>query len=232
LRIFLDMRSSPALVLAGLLLGTLCGRGASLDQTLASMDRAAGAFRGMSASLAQTTFTAIINDTSQERGTIQMQRSRGRDLEMRVEFGEPDVRTIVFSGKTAEIYYPKIQTVQVYDLGKHRRLIDQFLLLGFGTAGQDLGKSYSLKVNGEEQVGDAATTQLELTPKSEAMLEHVTKIELWISAEGHPLRQKFYKPSGDYTLVEYSDLKINPPFAKDALRLKPPPGVKREFPQQ
>ena len=34
--------------------------------------------------------------------------------------------------------YPKLKTVQEIDLGKRTDLIDQFLLVGFGTSGQEL----------------------------------------------------------------------------------------------
>ena len=120
----------------------------------------------------------------------------------------------------------------MYDLGKHRQLVDQFLLLGFGTPGSELQRGYDVKLLGEENIAGLATSRLELTPKSPAVREHLTKVDLWISASGHPVQQKFHKPSGDYTQVVYSDLAINPPFAKDALALALPAGVKREFPQK
>ena len=34
----------------------------------------------------------------------------------------------------SQIYYPKSNTVEEYDLGKERAMIDQFLLLGFGSS--------------------------------------------------------------------------------------------------
>jgi outer membrane lipoprotein-sorting protein len=205
---------------------------ASLDQVLASMDRAAASFRGMSANLRQSTYTAIIKDTSEETGSIRMQRSEKSGVRLRIDFKEPDVRTVTLAGKTAEVYYPNIRTVHVYDLGKHRQLVDQFLLLGFGTPGSELQRGYDVKLVGEESIAGQSTARLELRPKSPAMREHLTKVDLWLSASGHPVQQKFYKPSGDYTLVVYSDLAINPPFGKDALAQTLPPGVKREFPQK
>jgi outer membrane lipoprotein-sorting protein len=137
-----------------------------------------------------------------------------------------------FQGQKAEIYYPKIKTVQVYDLGKYRQLVDQFLLLGFGSSGKELRKSYSLRVVGEDKVSGELTTRLELLPKSKSARKHLGKVELWISTSGYPLQQKFYQPSGDYVLITYSDLKINPDFPEDALKLKLPGDVKREYPQK
>ena len=205
---------------------------ASLDQVLASMDTAAVSFRGMSAALKQSTYTAIIKDTSDETGSIRMQRSGRRDVRLRIDFTEPDARMIALAGKKAEIFYPKINTIHVYDLGKHRQLLDQFLLLGFGTSGGELRRDYEVRFSGEDKIAGEAVSRLELTPKSPAVLEHLTKVDLWLSSSGHPVQQKFHKPSGDYVLVVYADLKINPAFSKEALALSPPPGVKREFPQK
>ncbi len=204
---------------------------ASLETVLAAMDRAAGTFRDAVALVERVDYTAIIHDTTSETGTMRMLR-RGRQVQLRLDFGEPDVRTVVLSGRRAEIYYPKIQTVQIYDLGRQRELVDQFLLLGFGTSGGELKKNYTLRALGEEQVAGVSASRLELIPKSPKAREHVLKIEMWVSPEGHPVRHKFYKPSGDYTLITYSNLRINSGVREASLRLELPPGVKREYPQK
>ena len=151
---------------------------------------------------------------------------------MVIEFAEPDVRTVAFEKNSVQIYYPKIQTVQVYDLGKQRSLVDQFLLLGFGTSVQELKRNYNLKVSGEEQITGERTTRLGLVPKSAKVLEHLKEVDLWISSDGHPLRQKFHRPSGDYTQITYQGVRVNTPLAEDAFRLRLPREVKREFPQK
>jgi outer membrane lipoprotein-sorting protein len=151
---------------------------------------------------------------------------------MLIDFSDPDPRTVSFAERRVEIFYPKIKTVQVYDLGKYRNLIDQFLLLGFGSSGSELKKNYDMKVSGEEKAGGETTTRLELVPKSASAREHLTKVELWISSAGYPLRQKFHRPSGDYALATYSDLKINTNLSDDTLKLKLPSGVKRQYPQK
>ena len=59
------------------------------------------------------------------------------------------------------------------------------------------------------------------------MLEYLPKAELWISAAGYPLQQKFYQPSG-YKLFTYSGVKLNTNLPDDAVKLKLPSDVKRE----
>jgi outer membrane lipoprotein-sorting protein len=205
---------------------------ATLEQVLAAMDKTAAGFRDMSAKLARVDHTAVINDDSEESGTVRMQRTGSRGVRMAIEFSGPDTRTVVFEKNTAQVYYPKMKTVQVWELGKYRALVDQFLLLGFGSSGAGLKQNYNLKVTGEEQVGGEQAARLELVPISPSVLEHLKKAELWISPAGYPLQQKFYKPSGDYTLVTYNDVKLNTGIPDDGFRLKLPSGVKREYPQR
>lgn len=217
---------------------TLClaaqpARGEAAEAVLARMDQEAASFRDMTAKLKKAAFTAVLNETSEESGTIWMKRTGSRRVLMRVEITGSDSRWIGLDGTTGQIYYPKIQTVQIYDLGKNVALLDQFSLLGFGTPRKELEKSYSVRVSGGETVNGQQTTRLELTPKSAKILEQVEKVELWIPLDaGHPVRQRFLRPGGDFYLITYSDMKANPNLPDAAFRLNLPKGVKREYPQK
>lgn len=200
---------------------------------LAKMDEAAAGFRSMSGKIRKVTHTAVINDDSIDVGTICLRRQGSRDVRLLVEIGEPDPKAYALQGRKAEIYYPKIQTVQEYDLGKQSQLLDQFLLLGFGTPTRELLRSYTLRVAGEETVAGQKSARIELIPKSEKVRQHLTKAELWISlADGHTVQQRFHEPSGDFRLATYTDVRWNPPLADSALALKLPKNIKREYPQR
>jgi outer membrane lipoprotein-sorting protein len=227
------MRIPITTVLAAMLLLTPSrSPAATLEQVLATMDKTAAAFRDMSAELTKVVHTAVVNDDSEESGTVRMKRAGPKDIRYLVEYVRPDARTAVFEKNTAQVYFPKMKTVQVWDLGKYRALVDQFLLLGFGSSGAELKQNYTLKVTGEEQVGGEQVARLELTPKSSSVLEHLKKAELWISSAGCPVQQKFHTTSGDYTQVTYKDVKLNTGIPDDAFKLKLPSGVKREYPQR
>ena len=64
---------------------------------------------------------------------------------MLINLTEPDPKTVAFQGHTVEIYYPKMQTVDEFDVSKYRELLEQFFLLGFGTSRADLQASYNLR---------------------------------------------------------------------------------------
>jgi outer membrane lipoprotein-sorting protein len=218
-------------MLAALLVfGPVAAAGASLDETLAAMDRAAPGFRDMSAKVQRVEHTAVINDTSVETGVVRMKRAGKGDTRMLLEFGEPDTRSVAFEKTTAQIYQPKVRTVQIFDLGKYRSLVDQFLLLGFGSTSQELKGGYQLKALGEEQISGEPAMHVELVPRSASMLQQVKKVHIWLSGAGYPLQQRFDLPSGDYKQFTYSELKINTGLGDDEVRLKLPAGVKREYP--
>jgi outer membrane lipoprotein-sorting protein len=203
------------------------GLAATLEQVLATMDRTAPAFRDLSANLTCVEYTPIINDSSEATGSVRMKRAGPNDVRILVDYVKPDAKTAAFEKNQGQVYLPKMRTVQIYELGKYRSLVDQFLLLGFGSSGKELMSSYNLKVLGEEQVGGEPATRLELIPKSPSVLEYLPKAELWISTAGYPLQQKFYQPSG-YKLFTYSGVKLNTNLPDDAVKLKLPSGVKRE----
>jgi outer membrane lipoprotein-sorting protein len=219
------------ILLTTLLLAPLAGQ--NLEATLARMDQAASGFRGISAQLEQVSHTAVIDDTSVESGTIVLFRPRPRDLRMLVEFTDPDERAVSYANRKVQVYYPKMKTVQEYDLGRQSALIDQFLLLGFGTPGSELRRSYEVKHTGRETIDGASCDRLELIPRDEEALKHVRRIEIWISeATGQPVRQKIHQPSRDYREIRYRGVKVNPPLTEASVRLDLPRGVKRTTPQK
>src|SRR5207245_10760056 len=97
------------------------------------------------------------------------------------------------------------------DLGKHRSLVDQFLLLGFGTSGSELTRSYLVTLLGEEQLDKQKVILLELTPKSDDVRKQISKIHLWIDeATWLPAQQKFIETgSEDYFVIRYTNVVRN-----------------------
>jgi outer membrane lipoprotein-sorting protein len=203
------------------------------DDVLAKMDENAPKFSGMTANLTRLTYTKVIDDKTTEQGTIALKKLGPKDIQVLIDFTKPDPRTVAFRGRKAEIFYPKIKTVQEIDLGKRTDLMDQFMLVGFGTSGKELKANYSVKLVGDEAVAGHKAHRLQLTPIKTAAATKLQPLELWISdAGGYPVQQKFVQPSGDYHLFTYQDVKLNPQLGDEALRMKLPKGVKREFPQK
>lgn len=206
---------------------------ASLEAILARMDEAATGFKGMRAKVKRSQFTAVIKEESVETGRMVMRRPKPKQTEFLIEITDPDKKSISIQGKSAQIFYPRINTVQIYDIGKFNDLLTQALLLGFGASGKDLNAGYALKKLGEEPINGKKCTRLELIPKSAKVLEHIKKVELWIGdAEGYPLQQKIFQPSNDTMTISYSDIEIASALDANAVKLNLPKNVKKEYPQR
>jgi outer membrane lipoprotein-sorting protein len=206
---------------------------ATLEEAMARLDKAATGFRGLTASIKKTSYTAIIKESSEEYGRMTLFRPKPKDLRMLVEFEKPEIRAVAFQNRKIQIFYPKLMTVQEYDLGKQASLVDQFLLLGFGTSSKELNQSYDIKLTGEEVLPGGKADRLELVPKSEEARKSVKRIEIWISqADGTTVQQKVHQPSRDYVLISYTGIKLNPAMTEDSVKLRLPKGVKKETPQK
>ena len=205
--------------------------GPSAEEVLSKLDAAAPAFTGMTANLNRVTYTKVLDEQTKESGTIAL-RKQGSAIQVLISLDKPDQKLVSFRGRKAEIYYPKLKTVEEWDLGKHSGLIDQFLLVGFGS-GKGLKSSYAVKYAGAETIDGQKTQKLELTPQAADVKDKLRRVDLWVAENGaYPVQQRFVQPSGDYYLVTYSAVKLNPALTDDALRLNLPSGVKRTYPQK
>ncbi len=200
----------------------------TLEDLLKQLDSESKSFHALSANLERTKVTVVVNDRSTETGQIWV---RGDD-KMLLELAAPDGRVILRDGGKLFVYNPKAKRVEEYDLGKHRALVDQFLLLGFGSSGNDLKKGYLVTLQGEQMVDKKRVFLLDLTPKSDKVREQFSKIELWIDeATWLPVRQKFLETgSGDYLEIHYTNVLRNPKipdsrfkkiWPKDVTKVKP-----------
>jgi outer membrane lipoprotein-sorting protein len=204
----------------------------SLSDVLARMDKAAASFQSMSASLTQLDHIEVINENETQNATVKLRRSKA-GLIGRVDFSGPNAKVVAVERRQVQVYYPKSNVVDIYDVGKFGEQLDQFLLLGFGTSGKELEKNYKVRLVGAENVGGHPTWHLELIPKSKQAQDIFKKADVWIAQDAdYPVREKIHKNDQDYTLITYSDVKLNPPLSDKDLELVLPPGVKRMTPQR
>jgi outer membrane lipoprotein-sorting protein len=201
----------------------------TLDDILRQIDRGAREFQSLTADVERTKVTVVVDDHATESGQMHVRR----DGRMRIELTSPDSRTILRTGDRLFIYNPKIRRVEEYDLSKHRTLVDQFLLLGFGTTASSLRNSYLITVEAEETLGTQKVVRLQLTPKADEVRREISRIELWLDETTWlPAQQKFYESgSGDYFIIRYTNVARNVPIADARFRPNWPSGVTRIKPQ-
>jgi outer membrane lipoprotein-sorting protein len=179
-----------------------------LTEILSQMNEASKRLKTVSANLEYTKVTVLVDDKSTESGQLFFRR--GKTPEIRIEMQKPESKIILFKKNRGEIYLPKINQIQEYDLEQKSDLLQQFLLLGFGTDTNELKKTYNVKYLREEDLADDTTVVLELTPRKGNVAAQISTIQIWVSEESWlPTQQKFFEPGGDYLIATYSGVKVN-----------------------
>ena len=201
----------------------------TIEGILGMMDKSARDFHTLTADIEHIKFTAVVKDTSTETGHIYVRR----DEKMRIEIAKPDPRTILRTGDSLFLFNPKINRVEEFDLGKNRSMVDQYVLLGFGTKSENIKKSYLVSVVGEEELDHRKTLVLELTPKSDQIRNQIMKIQMWVDeASWLPVQQKFFEAgSGDYFMFHYINAMKNLPLGDVKFKQDWPKGVTRVKPR-
>ncbi|MDQ6679076.1 MAG: outer membrane lipoprotein carrier protein LolA [Acidobacteriota bacterium] len=221
-------------LLLGVLFAVTLTGGDPLQTALSRLDANAASFKSAKAKITYTTHNVAVDLDTTQTGSILLKRPAPRELRALIDFTGADAHTLMLQGQTAQLYYPKINTVQEYEIGKNRDLFEQVFLLGFGGSGKELAAAYDVTLLGADEVRNGEkTTHLQLIPKSKQVSQYLRKVELWLSnSTGYPVQQKGYQPSGDSTLLAYADLIINSNIPDSALKLKPRKGFQKVYPQK
>ena len=185
------------------------------------MDTTSKTIHSMEGDVTWDQYQRVVNDTDTQKGKIYFRRENG-GTQMAVEFSEPDKKYVVYNAGKVQVYQPKIDQVNEYTAGKDRSDIESFLVLGFGSGGHDLLKSYDVKFMGTETVmGVASASKLELIPKSARLRNNIARIDLWIDNDKSILvQQQIFEPSGDYRLAKYSNIELNMKIPDSVFKLK------------
>lgn len=202
--------------------------GLTLETVLDSLTREAKDFHSLTAEVERTKVTVVVNVKSTDAGTLWIRGDR-----MRLDLKTPDPRTILRAGDTIFIYTPGLKQVEEYNLGKHRDLVNEFLLLGFGTSGHDLQKGFLVTVIGEPTLDRQKTVLLELTPRAGAARNQIARIRLWLDQSSWlPLQQEFFETgTDDYFIVRYTNVSRNPEIPDSRFKPHWPKGTQKVRPE-
>ena len=199
------------------------------EGVLDMMDKSARDFHTLTADIEHIKYTDVVKDTSSETGKLFVRR----DEKMRIEFMTPDRRTILRNGDSLFVFTPKINRVEEYDLGKNREMVDQYVLLGFGSKSENIKKNYLVTLLGETEFDHRKTVMLELTPKSDHVRKQIARIQMWIDeASWLPVQQKFFESgSEDYLIFHYTNMMKNLKIGDFQFKQDWPKGVQRTKPR-
>lgn len=193
----------------------------ALASVLKKMDATAASFRALQADFEWDRYEKVINEVDDvQSGTIYYRRVGG-DIQMMADINKPDAKYVLFREGKISVYQPKPDQVTIYDAGKNRAEVENYLVLGFGGSGQDLVKSFDVTYVGPETIGGVATAELKLVPKSEKVRGTFAQILLWIDLDrGVSVQQKLIEPQGDYRLAKYSNITMKDKIGDEVFKLK------------
>jgi outer membrane lipoprotein-sorting protein len=200
-------------------LAAVCAPSQPTASFLALMDQFARTFAGAKATIRSTSHVNGLPDDEVETGTIFVKRSGGKN-QFRIDFTDPNAYSVVIRGQIAEIYHPKLNEIQEYDLRQYKDIAQKLFLLGFGMPGRELAADYEIRNLKHADVDGQGATYMELIPKSPDVLRQLKSIEVWISdATQCPVRQAFHMPDGGFRTAQFSALAVNPKLPGDTFDL-------------
>jgi outer membrane lipoprotein-sorting protein len=196
-----------------------------LKNVMAQADKAAATFKTARAKFQWDQYERVVDETEVQKGDIYFRRTKsGMDAAVRVT--SPDTKQVVFVDGTLKLFQPKIKQVTIYDARARRTEVDSLMNIGFGSRGEDVEKSYEVKMEGWETVDGVKTARLNLVPRNEKLKASITNIILWLDPQRDvSLKQKFIEPGENYRLTHYTDIELNPKISNDVFELKTPAGT-------
>lgn len=193
---------------------------ADLPTVLSQMNAAAAQYQGMTGKIRWVKYTKLVDDTDVESGDLWVKKDAKEQVQLRIAFTEPVRKQIRIEKTNVELFNEAINQIEEYDLQAKGNQLYEGLLLGYGVSGDDLKQRYDIKIAGEEPIDGQPAVKLEMTPKDAEDRAAGKSVAMWISTQTwQPVQQKALEHSGDYRLVSYSEVKINPAVKASDLSL-------------
>jgi outer membrane lipoprotein-sorting protein len=201
---------------------------ASLEQVLAQLDTAATKFLSAQADFAWDQYTAVVQESDVQTGTISFERKKSVSMvaELKQDNGKPAPKTVLYNLGQVQLYEPSIKQLTVMKAGGNRSQWESFLTLGFGGSGADLEKNWTVSLQGTEKIDGVSVAKLDLVPKEQKVLDMFAHVTIWVDpARSLSYKQVFYQPSGDKRTATYTNIRYNLPLPASVFQIKPLPGT-------
>ena len=140
-----------------------------------------------------------------------------------MELTKPALQKLLIDKGKLQLYEPNINQVKQGSLSGHQDLVETYMSLGFGQSSQELKNNFDVSLAGEETVDGRKTTMLELKPKTSKSFK---AIRLWIDQQKWITYQiRITDTSNDYSVLKYSNAKLNGNIPDSVFDLKLPKNV-------
>jgi outer membrane lipoprotein-sorting protein len=201
-----------------------------LQRIFNQMDAAGKTFKNFKARFLQKKYTAILKEfDTPETGEFYYARDKNGSPLLRQEAVSPGRKILTVEGNKAVFYQPDIKQAQIANLGNYKNIVD-CLAIGIGQSPAKLEKDFAFSYQGSESINGEACSVLVLKPKSAKIAARFASVTLWVKKSAWILKQqKFLEPNGDYTLLTFSEEKLNTKLLKSLFEQKLPKDVDKQF---
>jgi outer membrane lipoprotein-sorting protein len=208
--------------------GGVRAQSANLAQVMAQLNAAAEKFSSAQADFSWDQFTAVVQESDVQTGTISFERKKDVTLmtaELKLDNGKAAPRTVVYDGGRVQLYEPTIKQLTIIKAGANKGQWESFLTLGFGGSSTDLVTNWNVSLQGTEKIDGVSVAKLDLVPKEQKVLDMFTHVTIWVDpARSVSYKQIFYQPSGDKRTATYSNIRYNVALPASVFQIKPLPG--------
>jgi outer membrane lipoprotein-sorting protein len=179
-----------------------------LQRVLHQMDEAGKTLKSFKARFSQTKYTFVLKDFDKpQTGDFYYAITR-KGPALRQEVTSSGKKILTVKEKKAIFYQPEIKEAKIVNLTGKYENIAEYLTIGLGKSPAKL-ENFNLSYQGSDPVNKESCSVLLLTPKSKSRFDSIT---LWIRPNGIAAQIKFLEPNRDYSLLTYSEEKINIPM--------------------
>ncbi|UCF34871.1 MAG: outer membrane lipoprotein carrier protein LolA [Phycisphaerales bacterium] len=213
-----------------------------VDQLLDAWEKARVEVKDLTACFVRTQQTQLMRKPLVSKGTL-VWSSHG----FRWRSEEPEPSDMVIMGRTIEIYYPELKTLERYRLRERDMILTA--LPGLSTSVRELRDNYEISVEGEGSderrqadsnqqpnkgdAAEAASTEenpsfvvFKLLPKPKRLRNYIRSIRIWADDQHFlPNRVEYVEWEGDVITIELSEIKRNVGIGPDSFKLDLPRDV-------
>jgi outer membrane lipoprotein carrier protein len=188
-----------------------------IEKSLKDLEKKQKTIDVWKADFIQTKVTALMTDKIVSEGYAAFKRPNL----IRWRYIKGSNLLMVFNGNEAWLYYPNLREAERYR--NIERMIKKFPL-AYGLEIETIRKYWDISI-----ISDSPNEfiTLELRPKEKESRRVFEKITLLIEKKiGVPRKVQIFEPGGDYTIIEFKEIKVNESLPSDFFTFKPPEGIK------
>jgi outer membrane lipoprotein carrier protein len=216
---YVFIRNIACIVLAMFFIGhAVCGAQAGevdTEKFLADLEKQRTNVETYAARFTQQKTLALFDETKTSSGTL-FYRAPG---EMIWKYEKPEKTQMLIDGETVSFYFPELEQIEIYHMESGGA---SSFFSAFEANAAELKKEFDISVF--EDGSDVY--RVDLKPKSESGSSQVSLITLWLDNSGYlPQKMLIRDASGDSSMIELSDIRINEPVAEQDMRLDAPEGT-------